>query len=342
MFHNLIKRSTSKISSIRKMSSAAAVTLQPTGAKMPLTGFGAWKVPKESCADTIYNAIKTGYRLIDGAQDYENEKECGEGVKRAISDGIITRDDIFITSKLWNTFHAEEHVEKMLRRSLNDWGLDYFNLFLIHFPLPQKYVDPDTERYPPGNVNNLETGEAYYQNTPISETWKALEKCVEKGLVKHIGISNFNAGLIRDLLTYAKIQPSVLQIEHHPYLTQPNLINYVKSQGIAITAYSTFGPQSFIEMDHPLVKNQTLVLEHEVIQGIAKNHNKTAGQVVLRWATQRNINVIPKSNKQERLLQNLENESFDLSQDELNQISNLNINLRFNDPADWNPSVPIF
>ncbi|KAA8897533.1 hypothetical protein TRICI_006713 [Trichomonascus ciferrii] len=319
----------------------SAVTLKTTGAKMPLTGFGAWKVSKETCADTIYNAIKSGYRLIDGAQDYANEKECGEGVRRAIKEGIIKREDIFITSKLWNTFHAKEHVEPMLKKTLEDWGLEYIDLFLIHFPLAQKYVDPSV-RYPPTNVNDVEKGVAEYQNTPISETWAALEACVDKGLTKHIGISNFNAGLIRDLLTYARIRPSVLQIEHHPYLTQPKLIDFVKSQGIAITAYSTFGPQSFIEMDHPAVKNQPLVLEHDVVTGIAKKHGKTPGQVVLRWATQRGINVIPKSNNQSRLEQNLQNESFDLTEDEIKQISNLNINLRFNDPADWNPSVPIF
>ncbi|CAN6645342.1 NADPH-dependent aldose reductase Gre3p [Trichomonascus vanleenenianus] len=318
-----------------------SVTLQPTGDKMPLVGFGAWKVPKETCADTIYNAIKSGYRLIDGAQDYDNEKECGEGVRRAIADGIIKREEIFITSKLWNTFHAKEHVEVMLRKSLADWGLEYFDLFHIHFPIAQKYVDP-AERYPPNLLTDVEKGVTYLQNTPISETWAALEECVAKGLVRNIGISNFNAGLIHDLLTYAKIRPSVLQIEHHPYLTQEDLINYVKTENIAITAYSTFGPQSFIEMNHPLVDKHPLVLEHPVVAGIAKAHNRTPAQVVLRWVTQRNIAVIPKSNNQGRLEQNLKSVDFDLTEEEIKAISGLDIGLRFNNPATWPTPIPIF
>lgn len=323
------------------MSATPAVTLKPTGLKMPLTGFGAWKVPKETCADTIYNAIKSGYRLIDGAQDYANEVECGQGVKRAIDEGIIKREDIFITTKLWNTFHAKEHVEKMVRKSLEDWGLEYFDLFLIHFPLAFQYVDP-AERYPPGLLSDTEKGVTYFEKVPISETWAALEECVKKGLVKHIGISNFNAALIRDLLNYAKIPPSVLQIEHHPYLTQEALINYVKSEGIAITAYSTFGPQSFIEMGHPDANKNVLVLEHPDIKAIADKYGKSTAQVVLRWATQREIAVIPKSNNQGRLEQNLQNSSFDLTEDEIKKISSLNINLRFNDPATWPTPAPIF
>lgn len=308
---------------------------------MPLVGFGAWKVPKATCADTIYNAIKSGYRLIDGAQDYANEKECGQGVNRAIKEGIIKREDIFITSKLWNTFHAKEHVKKMLKRTLSDWGLEYLDLFLIHFPIAQKYVDPEV-RYPPTFVNDVEKNVAYFQNTPISETWAALEECVEEGLVKNIGISNFNAGLIRDLLTYAKIRPAVLQVEHHPYLTQEALINYVQSENIAITAYSTFGPQSFIELNHPSVGKQVTVLEHPTVVNIAGSHSKTPAQVILRWATQRKIAVIPKSNHQARLEQNLKSYDFDLSEDELKAISSLNIGLRFNNPADWPTPSPIF
>ncbi|ANB15512.1 trifunctional aldehyde reductase/xylose reductase/glucose 1-dehydrogenase (NADP(+)) [Sugiyamaella lignohabitans] len=323
------------------MTSSATVTLNPSGQKMPLVGFGAWKVGKDTCADTIYNAIKSGYRLIDGAQDYANEKECGQGVARAIKEGIIKREDIFITSKLWNTFHAKEHVEPMLKRSLADWGLEYFDLFLIHFPIAQKYVDPAV-RYPPTYVNDIEKSIAYFQNTPISETWGALEKCVEAGLVKNIGISNFNAGLIRDLLTYAKIRPAVLQIEHHPYLTQPDLIKYVQAEGIAITAYSTFGPQSFIELNHPKAKSITLVLEHPTVLKIAEETKKTPAQVILRWVTQRNIAVIPKSNNQGRLVQNLDSTDFNLTEEQISAISALDIGLRFNNPADWPTPSPIF
>lgn len=323
------------------MSNIPTITLKPTGQKMPLIGFGAWKVPNATCADTIYNAIKAGYRLIDGAEDYANEKECGEGVRRAIADGIIKREDIFITSKLWNTFHQKDHAVELAKRSLADWGLEYFDLFLIHFPIAQKYVDP-AERYPPGLLTDVEKGIIEFEDVSIAETWAALESLVDAGLVKNIGVSNFNAGLVRDLLTVARIRPSVLQIEHHPYLTQPALIDYIQAQGIAITGYSTFGPQSFLEMGQERAHNTPLVLEHETVNAIASAHGKSPAQVILRWATQRNIAVIPKSNNVDRLKQNLESASFDLTEEEIKQISALNINLRFNDPNDWPGKIPIF
>lgn len=319
----------------------ATVTLKTSAQKMPLVGFGTWKVPNESAADTVYNAIKSGYRLFDGAQDYGNEKECGEGVARAIKDGLVKREDVFITSKLWNAFHAKEHVKPMLKKSLADWGLEYFDLFLIHFPIAQKYVDPAV-RYPPGIVNDVENNVAYFQNTPISETWGALEECVKEGLVKNIGISNFNAGLIRDLLSYANIPPAVLQIEHHPYLTQDPLVKYVQSQGIAITGYSSFGPQSYIELGNPRVKANGPLLTHDIVEKIAKGHGKSTAQVLLRWATQRNIAVIPKSNNQERLVANLKSDDFNLSDAEIKEISSLDLGFRFNDPADWPTPSPIF
>lgn len=316
------------------------IKLKPSGQEMPLIGFGAWKVPNATCADTIYNAIKAGYRLIDGAEDYANEKECGEGVRRAIADGIVKREDIFITSKLWNTFHFKEHTIALAKRSLEDWGLDYFDLFLIHFPIAQKYVDP-AERYPPGIFANAETCSVEFEDVPISETWAALESLVDSGLVKNIGISNFNSGLIRDLLTYARIRPAVLQIEHHPYLTQPALIDYVQTQGIAITGYSTFGPQSFLEMGSELAKSTPLLLNHDTITSIAAVHDRSPAQVILRWATQRNIAVIPKSNNVDRLTQNLNSANFDLTEKELETISSLDIGLRFNDPSVW-LNTPIF
>lgn len=316
------------------------VTLKPSGQEMPLIGFGAWKVPNDTCADTIYNAIKAGYRLIDGAQDYANEKECGEGVRRAIDEGIIKREDIFITSKLWNTFHSKEHAVELAKRSIADWGLEYLDLFHIHFPIAQKYVSPDV-RYPPGPYYDADKETVEFENVPISETWAALESLVEAGLVKNIGISNFNAGLIRDLLTYAKIPPAVLQIEHHPYLTQPELIKYVQGEGIAITAYSTFGPQSFLEMGNDLAHSTPLVLEHDTVTSIAKAHSRSPAQVILRWATQRNIAVIPKSNHVERLTQNLNSADFDLTEEELKSITSLDKKLRFNDPAVW-LGYPIF
>ncbi|MCJ1253694.1 NAD(P)H-dependent D-xylose reductase (XR) [Lignoscripta atroalba] len=307
--------------------------------QMPLVGFGLWKVNNDTCADTVYNAIKSGYRLFDGACDYGNEVESGQGVARAIKEGIVKREDLFLVSKLWNSFHDKEHVEPICKKQLNDWGIDYFDLYIVHFPISLKYVDP-SERYPPGftyDGKNVVPG-----NATIQETWTAMEGLVEKGLAKSVGISNFNGQLIMDLLRYAKIVPATLQIEHHPYLTQLGLVEFAQSQGMAVTAYSSFGPQSFRELDMQRAKDTPLLFDHSTIKAISEKHKKTPAQVLLRWATQRNVAVIPKSNNQSRLAQNLDVTNFDLSQGEIDEISGLNKSLRFNDPLNYGVPQPIY
>jgi len=308
---------------------------------MPLVGFGLWKVNNDTCADTVYNAIKTGYRLFDGACDYGNEKEAGEGFKRAFKDGLVKREDIFVTSKLWNTFHAKEHVAKLARKQLADYGLEYFDLFLIHFPISLGYVDP-AERYPPG----WQQGDKLVQvNVPLQETWEAMEKLVDEGLAKNIGVSNYAGALIIDLLRYARIRPAVLQIEHHPYLQQKDLVKLCKSENIAITAYSSFGPQSYIELGSAFqhAADAQKLFEHPVVTAIATAHKKDASQVLLRWATQRNIAVIPKSNNQGRLEQNLKVCDFDLTEEEMKKFDALEKGFRLNNPGDYlSPPVYIF
>jgi len=217
----------------------------------------------------------------------------------------------------------------MCKKQLADWGIDYFDLYIVHFPISLKYVDPK-DRYPPGftyDGKNVVPGKA-----SIQETWTAMESLVDKKLAKSIGISNFNGQLIMDLLRYAKIVPATLQVEHHPYLTQEGLVKLAQDHGIAVTAYSSFGPQSFLELDMQRAKDTPLLFDNQTVKSIADKHKKTPAQVLLRWATQRNIAVIPKSNNQNRLAQNLDVTSFDLDADELKEISALNKNLRFNDP----------
>ncbi|KAF9015652.1 NADP-dependent oxidoreductase domain-containing protein [Cyathus striatus] len=315
----------------------AAVVLKRTGQKMPLVGFGLWKVTKSTCADTVYNAIKVGYRLLDGAGDYGNEKEAGEGVRRAIQEGIVKREDLFITSKLWNTFHAHDHVKDISKKQLDLWGIDYFDLFLVHFPIALQYVDP-AHRYPPEWFGD--DGKVHLQNTPMQETWGAMEELVDEGKAKNIGLSNCNGSLILDVLRYARVSPQVLQVELHPYLTQDALIKLTNTLGIAVTAYSSFGPQSYVELGmdggHPSL------LEHDVTISIAEKHNASPAQVLLRWATQRGIAVIPKSNNFERLIENLKCNGLNLHDDEMKSISSLNSNLRLNDPADIDPRLAIF
>lgn len=310
-----------------------------SGYEMPLVGFGCWKVDKATCADQIYNAIKVGYRLFDGAEDYGNEVEVGQGINRALDEGIVARDELFIVSKLWNSFHHPDNVEKAFNRTLSDLNLEYVDLFLIHFPIPFKFV-PFEEKYPPGAYTG-DGDKVHTEDVTLLETWKALEKLVKSGKVKSIGISNFTTALVADLYRGAEIKPAVLQIEHHPYLQQPTLINYVKSLGMAITGYSSFGPQSFIELNHPKAAGTAKLFDHETINKIAEKNKKTGAQVLLRWATQRQIAVIPKSNNPDRLLQNLTVNDFDLTDDEIESINKLDKGLRFNDPADW-AGIPIF
>jgi D-xylose reductase len=298
---------------------------------MPLVGFGLWKVNNDTCADQVYNAIKTGYRLFDGACDYGNEKEAGEGVARAIKDGLVKREELFIVSKLWNSFHEKERVKPITKKQLADWGLDYFDLFIIHFPIALEYVDPEV-RYPPGLYNK--DNKLSVVKAPLHETYAVMEEMHEEGLIKSIGISNYSAGLLLDVQRYAKVLPQTLQIEHHPYLVQPDLIDLCKHLGIAITAYSSFGPQSFLELGSQKAKDTPLLFDHDTIKSIADKHSKSPAQVLLRWSTQRGIAVIPKSNNQSRLAQNLDVCNFDLSEDEIKQISSLDKGLRFNNPKD--------
>ncbi|OGE51883.1 hypothetical protein PENARI_c012G10911 [Penicillium arizonense] len=309
------------------------------GYEMPLVGFGLWKVNNDTCADQVYNAIKAGYRLFDGACDYGNEVECGQGVARAIKDGLVKREELFIVSKLWNSFHEGDKVEPICRKQLADWGVDYFDLYIVHFPIALKYLDPSV-RYPPSWTTA--DGKVELANAPIHETWAAMESLVDKKLARSIGVSNFSAQLLMDLLRYARVRPATLQIEHHPYLTQTRLVDYAQGEGLAVTAYSSFGPLSFLELNLKHAQDTPLLFEHATIKGISEKHGRTPAQVLLRWATQRNIAVIPKSNDPTRLAQNLQVTDFDLEGAELEAISALDKGLRFNDPVAYGLNIPIF
>jgi len=249
---------------------------------MPTVGYGTWKSPKDQLPTCTYEAIKMGYRLIDEAAAYGNEKECGEGVKRAIDEGIVTRADLFITSKLWNTYHRPENVEAACRKSLEDFGLEYFDLYIIHFPMSLKFVPFDV-RYPPGMTYDptIEKPIMIEDPVPYQDTWQALEKLVDAGLVKNIGCSNIGCQMLRDVLSYAKHKPANLQVEIHPYLTQPKLVRYCKENGISCTAYSSFGGGSYVEMGR--AKEADSCLTEPAIKAMAEKHGKTPGQIALRW-----------------------------------------------------------
>lgn len=229
----------------------------------------------------------------------------------------------------------------MMRAQNEAWGLGYIDLFLIHFPVALEYVEPEKRRYPGWWMDD---GSVRPAKVPMRETWEAMEQMVDEGIAKSIGVSNFQAQLLLDVMSYAKHPISNLQIEHHPYLVQQDLIDLAHEHKIIPTAYSSFGPQSFLELPPKFRKRTeglTPLFEQGPVVEAAKAHNVTPAQVLLRWASQRGIAVIPKSNSKDRLKQNLDIIQFDLSKEELEKISNLDIGLKFNDPGFYLDEHPL-
>lgn len=309
-------------------------------------GLGLWKIPKTQCAETVYEAIRIGYRVLDGACDYGNEVEVGEGIARALNDGLCSREELFVVSKLWNTYHAPEHVQSALERSLTDLKLSYLDAYLIHFPIAQAFVPFET-RYPPEWFYDPSAAEPAMKLAPVplADTWEAMEALVSTGLTRSIGVCNYNTGLLHDLMAYSTIKPAHLQIEAHPYLTQEPLIRLAKSYGMEVTAFSPLGALSYLELD--MAESIESVLDSPVVTAIAATHEKSPAQIVLRWGVQRGCSVVTKSTRPERLRENLSVFDFELSEEEMGNISALNRNRRFNDPgvfceAAFNTFYPIY
>ena len=299
---------------------------------MPVVGLGYWKVPSSDAASLTVDAIKIGYRHLDCASDYGNESGVGDGIAAAMKQGLCHRDDLWITSKLWNTFHRPEHVKVALKRSMRDLRVDILDLYLIHFPIALQYV-PIERRYPAGWFADPDTTAPRMvpDSVPIQETWHAMEELVEAGLVRSIGVSNFGTSLIRDLLSQCQIRPSVLQVESHPYLVQPKLLRYCQQESIAYTAFSPLGAPSYVSIG--MATEGESVLNHPLLKQLAAEHRRTPAQVVLRWGVQRGTAVVPKTCKVDRLRENLHLEGFQLTTQEMEAISNLDRNHRFNDPG---------
>ena len=290
--------------------------------------FGFWKVSKEQCEDVCYEAIRAGYRRLDCACDYGNEEQVGNGIARAIKDGLCRRQDLFITSKLWNTYHAPEHVPMALQRTLSDLQLEYIDEYLIHFPISMEYV-PFDQKYPPEWTNM--DGKMVVVPNDMGKTWAAMEELVDKGLTRRIGVCNFSTQLLRQILSTCRIRPQTLQVEVHPHNSQKNLIRFAREAGMHVTAFSVFGASSYLELG--MATKSEVLLEDPVISELAKEKSKTPAQILLRWAIQRNTFPLCKTSTPSRMVENRDVFDFHLTSGEMERIDGLNKNRRYNDPG---------
>jgi D-xylose reductase len=301
---------------------------------MPSVGLGLWKVDPLGVGELVYEAISVGYRHLDSACDYGNEAEVGKGIERVLASNVCHREDLWITSKLWNTFHEPKYVRSAVERTLRDLQVDYLDSYLIHFPISLAYVAPET-RYPPGWFFEPDAPNPSMQSikVPVAETWGAMEELVDAGLVRTIGVCNFGISLLRDLQAVARIQPSSLQVEMHPRLTQEKLLRFCKQENIAVTAFSPLGAPSYVPLG--MAKETDSLLINQDILEIADVVRRTPAQVLLRWGVQRGTAVVPKTSQPKRLKENISLFDFSLSEEQMLIIDGLNKNHRFNDPGDF-------
>ncbi|PIK56581.1 hypothetical protein BSL78_06502 [Apostichopus japonicus] len=276
---------------------------------------GSISKPGEVTA-AVKTAIDCGYRHLDCARAYQNEDEVGAGIKAKVDDGTIKREDLFVTSKLWCTHHHPDDVERACKQTLDSLGLEYLDLFLIHWPMAYKRGDVLFPKDADGNWQ--------FDDTPQVETWKAMEKLVEKGLCKDIGLSNSNKKQVQDILDACKIKPATLQIELHPLLIQEDMVQFCKENGVTVTAYSPLGSP-----DRPWIKDDDpRLMEDPTVVEIAKKKGKSPAQILIRFALDRGNICIPKSVTPSRIQANFETLNFKLTSQEMEQLKGLNKDYR--------------
>ncbi|XP_076006813.1 aldo-keto reductase family 1 member A1-A isoform X2 [Genypterus blacodes] len=299
----------------------AFVTLS-TGQKMPMVGLGTWKSAAGQVKQAVLAALDCGYRHIDCAAAYGNEQEVGEALALRVGPGkALHRKEVFVTSKLWNTKHDPEDVEEACRTTLTHLGLSYLDLYLMHWPMAFQRGEELMPR--------REDGSLLYADTHYQKTWAAMESLVDTGLVKAIGLSNFNARQTDDIISVARHKPVVNQVECHPYLSQEFLLSHCRSADVCVTAYSPLGSG-----DRPWASpDEPRLLEDPRLRAIAQRYQRTPAQVIIRWHVQRGVVCIPKSVTPSRIQQNLQVFDFTLSGDDMKRIETFNCNKRFIVPS---------
>nr|XP_039248177.1 aldo-keto reductase family 1 member B1-like [Styela clava] len=292
-----------------------------SGAKMPVIGLGTWGAPAKVVATAVENAIDAGYRHIDCAHDYENESEVGDGIKAKLDGGVIKREELFVTSKLWLTSFAPNKVKPAIENSLKKLKLEYLDLYLLHFPfaLKENQVEVKDGNY---DVNNDES-------IDYVDTWKELIKLQKSGLTRSIGVSNFNRFQLERLSKETSYVPDVHQFECHPYLDQTDMVEFCQSKGIVVTGYSPLGSPGNRDISDPTLFEEPILID------IAKKYMKTVAQVLLRYQIQRNVIVIPKSVTPARITSNIDLFNFVIDEGDMTKIKNLNRNWRTCDVDGW-------
>ena len=288
------------------------------GDAMPALGLGTWQLPPEQTAATVRIALDLGYRHIDAAAIYGNEAQIGAAIKGAIDAGNVQRQELWITSKLWNDCHEPEEVRPALERTLGDLGLEQLDLYLMHWPVAQRR----------GVAMPSSAADQFgLAQVPLAATWAAMEDLVAAGLTRHIGVSNFSRTKLIALAASARIQPEVLQVERHPLLQQNDLLSYCHTSGIQLTAYAPLGATSDTR--------PPVVLQHPVVVAIAAERQITPAQVLLAWGIGCGTAVIPKSVHPERLAENLAAAAMGLNEAQMARLVAIDGGQRLIDGRFW-------